>query len=120
MLTLPGGPVLSKLDPDAVGILFRNLIENALKHGAQDGLVGAVLKEDGSLCVDNDGPVLPVETMERLMQRFERGDAKIGACGLGLSIIKVIAERTGMTLKVISPRPIRHEGVEVQVKLPLS
>lgn len=119
-LTLPPDPVLSKLDPDAVGILFRNLIENALKHGAQDGLVEAVLKADGSLCVANDGAVLPVETMERLMQRFERGDAKIGGSGLGLSIIKAIADRTGMTLEVISPRPIRHEGVEVQVKLPLA
>lgn len=120
VLTLPQGPVHSKLDPDAVGILFRNLIENALKHGAQDGLVEAVLKADGSLCVANDGPVLPVETMERLMQRFERGDAKIGGSGLGLSIIRAIADRTGMTLKVISPRPIKHEGVEVQVKLPLA
>lgn len=120
VLTLPPDPLLSKLDPDAVGILFRNLIENALKHGAQDGLVEAVLQANGLLCVANEGPALPVEAMDRLMQRFERGDAKIGGSGLGLSIIKAIAERTGMTVKVISPRPIKHDGVEVQVKLPVA
>ncbi|NGO66052.1 HAMP domain-containing protein [Rhizobium daejeonense] len=120
VLTLPQAPVLSKLDPDAVGILFRNLIENALKHGAQDGVVEAALDADGSLRVVNDGPVLPGEAMDRLMQRFERGDAKIGGSGLGLSIIKAIADRAGMTVKVISPRPIKDEGVEVHVKLPLA
>ncbi len=120
VLTLPQAPVLSKLDPDAVGILFRNLIENALKHGAQDGVVEAALDADGSLRVANDGPVLPGEAMDRLMQRFERGDAKIGGSGLGLSIIKAIADRAGMTVNVISPRPVRHQGVEVQVKLPLA
>lgn len=120
VLTLPQAPVLSKLDPDAVGILFRNLIENALKHGAQDGVVEASLDADGSLRVANDGPVLPGEATDRLMQRFERGDAKIGGSGLGLSIIKAIADRAGMTVNVISPRPVRHQGVEVQVKLPLA
>jgi two-component system, OmpR family, sensor kinase len=49
-----------------------------------------------------------------------RGDAKIGGSGLGLSIIKAIADRTGMTLNVISPRPISQEGVGVQVKLPIA
>ena len=61
VLTLAQDPMFSKLDPDAVGILFRNLIENALKHGAQVGLVEAVLQADGLLCVANDGPVLPVK-----------------------------------------------------------
>ncbi|MCM2474499.1 two-component sensor histidine kinase [Rhizobium sp. CG5] len=120
VLSLPQGAVLSKLDPDAVGILYRNLIENALKHGAQDGLVEAVLQADGLLCVANDGPVLPAEAMNRLMQRFERGEGKIGGSGLGLSIIKAIADRTGMTMTVLSPRPVRQQGVEVQVQLPLA
>ncbi|WP_137130757.1 ATP-binding protein [Rhizobium sp. FY34] len=120
VLSLPQDPVLSKLDPDAIGILFRNLIENALKHGAQDGLVDAVLQPDGLLCIANDGPILPAEAMARLMLRFERGSTKIGGSGLGLSIIKTIAERTGMTVNVTSPRPLSHEGVEVQVRLPLT
>lgn len=120
VLTLPPEPVMSKLDPDAVGILFRNLIENALKHGAQDCVVEASLDANGLLSVANDGPVLPADMMQRLMLRFERGNGKIGGSGLGLSIIKAIIERTGMTVNVISPRPERPHGVEVQVRLPLA
>lgn len=53
------------------------------------------------------------------MLRFERGNAKIGGSGLGLSIIKAIADRTDMTVTVISP-PDKSDGVEVQVNLPLA
>lgn len=118
-LSLPEGPLLSKLDPDAVGILFRNLIENALKHGAQDGMVQVTLTKDGSLHVANDGPVLAATVMDRLIQRFERGNAKISGSGLGFSIIKTIADRTGMILTIVSPRPTSHQGVEVKVSLPI-
>ncbi|OLP44901.1 ATP-binding protein [Rhizobium oryziradicis] len=119
-LNLPDAPVMSRLDPDAVGILFRNLIENALKHGAHDCQVEAMLQPDGTLSVANDGPVLSADIMQRLMLRFERGSAKMGGSGLGLSIIKAITERTGMTVNVISPRPMKPQGVEVQVALPLA
>ncbi|CAN7661361.1 ATP-binding protein [Neorhizobium sp. LjRoot104] len=119
VLTLPQAPVLSRLDPDAVGILFRNLVENALKHGAQDSMIEVELQADGLLCVANDGAVLPADAMERLIHRFERGSAKIDGSGLGLAIIKAITDRTGMTVKVISPRLLKYEGVQVQVKVPL-
>lgn len=119
VLSLPDEPVLSKLDPDALGILFRNLVENAVRHGAQDGVVEVSLKPDGSLSVANDGPVLPAEALDRLILRFERGPGKVGGSGLGLSIIKAIADRTGMNLKVLSPSAIGKAGVEIQVQLPL-
>ncbi|TWD50811.1 two-component system OmpR family sensor kinase [Agrobacterium vitis] len=120
VLSLPDAPVMSRLDPDAVGILFRNLIENALKHGAQDCQVEAVLQPNGLLSVINDGPVLSADMMQRLMLRFERGSTKISGSGLGLSIIKAITERSSMMVNVISPRPMKPQGVEVQVTLPLA
>lgn len=120
VLLLPDEPVLSKLDPDALGILFRNLVENAIRHGVQDGLVEASLKPDGSLCVANDGPILSADAMDRLMLRFERGPGKIGGSGLGLSIIKAVADRAGMKLNVVSPRVPGNTGVEIEVQLPLA
>lgn len=117
-LRLPEAPVLSTLDPDAVGILCRNLIENALKHGAQHGAVEVSLEPGGLLSVANDGPTLSSDAMDRLMRRFERGNGKIGGTGLGLAIVKAIAARAGAGVNVISPRPSSNEGVEVQVKLP--
>ena len=119
-LTMPKGPVLSALDPDAVGILFRNLIENALKHGAQGSPVEVVLEPGGVLCVANDGGTLPPEAMDRLMRQFERGNVKIDGSGLGLAIVKAIADRVGGAVDVVSPRSGRNEGVEVRVRLPIS
>lgn len=119
-LTIPETPVYSSLDPDAVGILSRNLIENALKHGAQDSPVEVVLAPEGVLCVANDGATLPPEAMGRLMRRFERGNVKIGGSGLGLAIVKAIADRVGATVDVVSPRSGKGEGVEVCVRLPIT
>lgn len=117
--SVPDVPVLSLLDPDAVGILARNLIENALKHGADGGRVEVVLETDGVLRVANDGPVLSPETMDKLMRRFERGNGKIGGAGLGLSIIKVIADRVDAKIDVVSPRPDINRGVEMKIMIPI-
>lgn len=118
--SVPDAPVLSLLDPDAVGILARNLIENALKHGADNGRVEVALDANGVLRVANDGPVLPPEAMDKLMRRFERGNGKIGGAGLGLAIVKVICDRAGADISVTSPRPVGKDGVEVKVSIPLA
>ncbi|EJC75122.1 signal transduction histidine kinase [Rhizobium leguminosarum bv. trifolii WSM2012] len=118
-LTMPEWPVLSRLDPDAVGILARNLIENALKHGAPRSPVQITLEQHGMLSVANDGAILPPEVMDRLMRRFERGNLKIVGSGLGLAIVKAIADRVGAAITVVSPREGRSDGVEVRVSFPV-
>ncbi|MBB4215461.1 two-component system OmpR family sensor kinase [Rhizobium anhuiense] len=119
-LTAPMVPVLSMLDPDAVGILCRNLVENALKHGAQDGKVEVSLQRGGLLIVANDGPTLSPDAINRLMQRFERGNVKIGGSGVGLAIVTAIADRIGADVKMVSPRVARSEGVQVEINLPVA
>ena len=115
-LSLPLTPALSDIDPDAFGILCRNLIENALRHGTPDGLVEVVLAADGTLTVSNDGPVLPSTLIERLPQRFERGGATSSGTGLGLAIVKAIVDRAGGRLTVASPVPGRQGGVRVTIE----
>lgn len=117
-IRLPSSPVMSRLDPDAVGILSRNLIENALKYGAADRPVEVSLSSSGHLSVANDGPILSPEAKDRLMHRFERGSAKLDGTGLGLAIVKAICERTGAPIDVLSPRKGSSEGVEVTIDLP--
>lgn len=117
---LPDVPVLSTLDPDAFGILCRNLIENALRHGAPNRPITVTLDADGLLSVCNEGPALPPEAVERLMQRFERGSATTEGSGLGLAIVKAIADRAGATITVTSPLSQTEGGVKVSVLLPLS
>jgi two-component system OmpR family sensor kinase len=117
-LTLPDTPVMSDLDPDAFGILCRNLVENALRHGYGAAPVEVTLTLDGQLIVANDGPVLPPETLDRLTARFERAGASTDGSGLGLAIVAAIAERIGSPLVLRSPRGGHASGFEAIVKLP--
>jgi len=116
-LALPDAPVLSVTLPDALGILARNLIENALRHGAAGVPVDVALTADGVLRVVNAGPVLDAKTLARLGQRFEKGEDSQGM-GLGLAIVSTIAERSGANLRFLSPPEGRPDGLEVRVTLP--
>ncbi len=118
-LSLPEKPVMSDLDPDAFGILCRNLVENALRHGAGSAPVEVTLTSDGRLVVSNDGPILPADTLDRLTARFERAGALADGSGLGLAIVAAIADRTGSQLVLESPRPGAASGFQASVRLPI-
>jgi two-component system, OmpR family, sensor kinase len=117
-LHLPQAGLLSDLDPDAFGIVLRNLIENALRHGAENGPVDVRLAADGTLTVVNDGPVVPPQTLARLTARFERGGAGNEGSGLGLAIVAAIADRLGGALVLLSPATGHAQGFEVRFRLP--
>lgn len=117
VLHMPETPVMSDIDPDAVGILCRNLVENALCHGSGSAPVEVTLYPDGLLTVSNDGPVLPPETLAKLSDRFERGGISARGSGIGLSIVSTIAERVGNPLILKSPRPGTQSGFEASIKL---
>jgi two-component system OmpR family sensor kinase len=109
---------MSDIDPDAFGILCRNLLENALRHGAETAAVGVTLTGDGQLIVSNDGPVLPRDTLDRLTARFERASDSTDGSGLGLAIVVAIADRIGSQLILESPRPGSSSGFQASLRLP--
>jgi len=117
-LTLPERAVMSDIDPDAFAILCRNLVENALHHGAETAPVEVTLTVEGQLIVANDGPVLPRETLDRLTARFERANARTDGSGLGLAIVAAIADRVGSPLNLESPRPGESSGFQASLRLP--
>ena len=117
-LTLPSTAVMSDFDPDAFAILCRNLVENALRHGAENTTVQVALTADGLLSVANDGPVLPLNTLDRLTARFERANASADGSGLGLAIVAAIADRIGSSLVLESPRPGASSGFQASLRLP--
>jgi two-component system, OmpR family, sensor kinase len=116
-ITIPSAPVLSVIDPDAFAVLVRNLIENALAHGAEDEPVSAVLTADCKLIITNGGPSVAPETLDRLRKPFERASSAPGT-GLGLAIADTIATGSGATFDLISPVPGRVDGFQVRVLLP--
>ncbi|SNT30390.1 ATP-binding protein [Antarctobacter heliothermus] len=117
-LNLPDTAVMSDIDPDAFAILFRNLVENALRHGAATTPVDVTLTADGQLIVANDGPTLSRDTLDRVTSRFERANASTDGSGLGLAIVAAIASRIGSPLILKSPRPHTASGLQVSIKLP--
>lgn len=119
VLAMPQGPVLSAVDPDAVAIAARNLIENALRHGG-GGPVTVSLDDAGRLTVDNDAPVVAPERLAVLKERFVRGNGDGSGSGLGLAIVNTIADRIGVRLDLQSPIPGRTDGFRASIVLRLS
>jgi signal transduction histidine kinase len=100
--------------------LVENLLENAVRYNAPDGFVNVhTHARDGAavLCVENSGPVVTAATAARLLEPFERGGRARdgGGAGLGLSIVRAVAEAHGGRV-ALAPR--REGGLTVEVVLP--
>lgn len=93
----------ARADSDRLQQVLGNLIGNAIKYGRSDGHVGVTGRlANGSiieLCVQDDGPGIPPESLERVFERFYRVDKarsrEQGGTGLGLSIVKHIVQSHG-------------------------
>ena len=117
-------PLTVSGDPDALRTLLRNLIDNAVRYGGDGGRVDVSVEEGGSpdapraqLAVTDSGPGIPPEERARVLDRFYRraGAAPPGS-GLGLSIVKAIADAHGATLTLTSGPDGR--GLRVIVTFP--
>ncbi|MDD5581141.1 MAG: sensor histidine kinase N-terminal domain-containing protein [Methylobacter sp.] len=75
--------------------LLNNLLDNAVSYGYDHGNIKVKLYRNPSLCltIEDDGPGIPEVEMNRVFERFYRIPGSSGnGCGLGLAIIKEIAE----------------------------
>jgi two-component system phosphate regulon sensor histidine kinase PhoR len=98
-----GAPdALVMADPDAMNQVFGNLIENAMKYGktGKKIRVGAkALESEVEFSVQDFGPGIASEHLERIFERFYRIDKarsrESGGTGLGLAIVKHIVEAHG-------------------------
>ncbi|MFJ1292633.1 ATP-binding protein [Paracoccus yeei] len=115
-LQVPTAPLAVRMDADALAILARNLIENAVVHGQN---VKVSLSDDGWLRVRNDGPAVAPEILPSLTRRFERAGSREQGSGLGLAIVSAIARGNGLTLNLHSPAEGKEDGFEACVRLPL-
>ena len=83
--------------------VLSNLVDNAIKYGRNGGrvTVGARSAGDGKVevCVQDDGPGLPADSLERVFERFYRVDKgrsrEQGGTDLGLAIVKHIVQSHG-------------------------
>jgi two-component system, OmpR family, sensor kinase len=82
-------------------------MENAVRHTPQGTSIRAgVEHEDGHvvLTVEDDGPGISPGLRDRVFERFVRGSGDSGrSFGLGLSIVRAVAESHGGSVRVESP-----------------
>ena len=111
------------LDRGRVRLLLRNLLDNALRHGAGAPLPPAVTfaaTPDGGLCITvrDHGPGVPDDQLARLAEPFYRPDSartrSAGGVGLGLYLCRLVAQAHGGTFMLRNAQP----GLEAVVTLP--
>ncbi len=92
-----------RADADRLEQVLCNLVDNAIKYGRSEGTVSIAARpaslEQVEVSVQDDGPGIPPESIERVFERFYRVDKarsrEQGGTGLGLSIVKHIIQGHG-------------------------
>jgi signal transduction histidine kinase len=107
-------------DPVQARRLVQNLIDNALAHAAGMSRLLIATRDTPSgveLSVEDDGAGVPPADLPRLFDRFYRTDKsrRAGGSGLGLSIVRQVAELHGGSATV---EPVRPKGLRITVTLP--
>lgn len=91
-------------DRDLLGVLFYNLIENAIKYSPENSTVKVIGNVDESklkVCVEDEGEGIEQEELQNIFNRFHRlqkTSLKTQGSGLGLAICKVVADSLGAKL----------------------
>jgi signal transduction histidine kinase len=90
------------VEPDRIRQILVNLLTNAHEYSPEGASIGVSARADGAeveITVSDDGPGIPEEQLERIFERFTRGDAgltqRVGGTGLGLAISKSLADAHG-------------------------
>jgi two-component system OmpR family sensor kinase len=116
--TVPG-------DPDALRTLTRNLVDNAVRYTPAGGRVDVSVENVGGpgpgeqviLKVADNGPGIPADERSRVLDRFYRrpGTSPPGS-GLGMAIVKAIADAHDATLELDAGPD--NQGLAVSVCFP--
>lgn len=115
--------VIIRGDEQQIGLLVRNLVDNAIRYTPPEGSVNVRVfphDREAVLEVEDTGAGIPLNAQSRVFERFFRVDEDrsrgSGGTGLGLSIVKHVAEMHGGHVSLQSEL---GEGSTFRVRLPL-
>jgi signal transduction histidine kinase len=86
--------------PKVLAIVIDNLLRNAINYTGK-GEVLIRIWADG-LSVQDNGPGMDAELLQRVFEPFERGESSSGGFGLGLTIVKRLCDRFGWKITIES------------------
>jgi signal transduction histidine kinase len=117
-------PITIRASRELLGQAIANLVDNAIKYGGNgraDGrrVVVSTARENGTaiLRVADNGPGIPAEERERVLQRFvrlEKSRSQPGS-GLGLSLVAAVVRLHDGTIELGDGGP----GLVVTIRLPV-
>ncbi len=112
---------LASCDPDRIGQVLSNLLDNALKFTPEGGRITVELSHQADelvVRVQDTGPGIPSEELDRIFERFFKGDRArtSSGSGLGLAIVKHLVQLHGGRVWAESPP---GGGAVVSFTLPL-
>jgi two-component system, OmpR family, sensor histidine kinase BaeS len=115
-------PVLN-IDPVRMSQVLTNILDNALQHTPEGGNINLSARkadEGVELSIQDSGPGIPDEDIERIFNRFYRSDVSRhrddGGSGLGLAIAKSIVQAHNGQIKAESAPGV---GLTVKIYLPI-
>jgi two-component system sensor histidine kinase TctE len=116
-----GGAVPVEGQPLLLRELVSNLVDNAIRYTPEGGRIAVRVVHDAegapSLQVEDSGPGIPAEERARVFDRFVRlQGSRADGCGLGLPIVKQIAERHGASIQLADAHG--GHGLSVTVRFP--
>ena len=100
-VTIADDLIRIEADPDHLSRILTNLVDNALKHGADSSVEIMARSVDGEILISvaDHGPGIPFEMREYIFDRFTQVQhhetRSRGGSGLGLSIVRGLAEAMG-------------------------
>jgi two-component system OmpR family sensor kinase len=105
---------------DELHRLTVNLLENALRHTDPGTAVEATVERINGevvLSVEDDGPGIPPELRDKVFERFFRGAGdRSGSSGLGLSIVRAVAQSHHGEVSLVEP--LDGRGARFVVRFP--
>ena len=120
-ITVEAEPAIVEGARDELLRMASNLIANAIRHTpAGTEVHAAVSVHDGEaeLAVTDDGPGVPPELAPHVFERFVRGGGdRAGSSGLGLAIVRAVAEAHGGSVRLETPE---GGGARFVVRLPVT
>lgn len=118
-LVSAGGPVRVSASAEAFNDMLSNLVVNAMDATSKGGRVHVGIGRHDGQCVvrvEDDGPGIPAEVREKILQPFFTTKAQ--GTGLGLAIVARRAAEAGGKVEVESPAE-NERGARFTVWLPL-